>query len=99
MTGAKIWGGNSILAVVGAALSGAEHTLGLVVLIISGVTGFVMLVNSLFTFIHGLHTARKDAVESLAAAKLENIAMSNQVCEDRRRTGTCPLAKEQWHTP
>jgi hypothetical protein len=83
---------SSFLAIAGTWLDTAQSHLGLVVLAVSGLTGLVMLFNGILSACHNLHQRNKDLKEERDQIAAEKRAMEDLVCEERRRTGVCPMS-------
>jgi hypothetical protein len=79
-------------AIAGSWLETAQTHLGFVVLCLSALTAIVVLVNGLFSMCHNVHVRNKDLREERDQLAAEKRALEDAVCEERRRTGVCPMS-------
>jgi hypothetical protein len=84
-------------AIAGSWMETAQTHISFAVLVLTGFTAFVVLINGLFSMCHAVHQRNKDLVEEKRMKEEENRRLEaekrhleNLVCEERRRTGICP---------
>ena len=88
-------------AMTGSWMQNAEPQLSFAVLVISGVTGVMVLMGAVLAMMnhclnvaHNLHQRNKDLRQERDQLKADKLAAEkaaeDAVCEERRRTGVCP---------
>jgi hypothetical protein len=84
---------SATLAMAGTWFETVQSHLGLAALLLSVLVSVTLVINGLFTICHNLHVHNNDLREERQRLAQEKAALENAVCEERRRTGICPMAK------
>lgn len=92
-----VWLFTAVGAVTGSWLDTAQTHISLIVLVVTGLTGFVLLYSAVLRANHDKTQLMMDAIalrkmqaEEVARLAAEKRAAEDLVCEERRRTGICP---------
>ena len=86
------WLLSSSLAIAGTLFDSAQSVIGLIALILSVLVSLILVINGLFNMCHNVHQRNKDLKEERDQLAAEKKAMEDIVCEERRRTGVCPMS-------